>query len=778
MFRFGNGVKNLTMNNRVKLLSLIVLICITVQCSDTGSKKTTVDYVDLYIGTINPKTRGTTPVIKVPGGNVTLFPSFTPGMQDLYLADKIYGFPLGIGSLMINTGKVKIGIKENASKFDHDLETATPYYYQALLEDPDINAEFTLTENTVIFRFTLPGNETSNILLNLSGNASVEIKNNNIIEGSVTSRSRVAAANAENKNYFYAELSNPFTLSGTWKNDTISPEAKSSTGRGIGLYVGYQTSGRENLELKIGFSSKSIEEARSYIAKEIGSKSFDQIKNKAKDLWNNELNLIKIKGGTEKQRSIFYSTLYRTRALRMGNVWDTYRCAYPLQSIIKPEETIKAIQGFVKRYEETGWLPSSGAMIGNHSTAVIVDSYMKGLRDFNIEKAYEGMKKNAMQATMIPWKDEGYITELEQCYFDKGFYPALPVKEEYKVGEANKSKEKQKGDEDIYSRLPYQVKWLPETGVKEWVKEVDSWHRRQSVSVTLEHCYDDWCLAIMAKELGKEEDYKLFMKRALNYQNLYNPAIGMMAPKSADGQWIEPFDPRFSGGFAGEGYFAEANSWTYTWHVQHDVQGLINLMGGRDNFIAKLDDLFTTGRTMDKLAFLGQFPDMTGLIGMYTQGNEPAFHISYLYNYAGQPWKTQSRVRQIMDLWYDITPFGLSGDEDGGAMSSWYVFNAMGFYPQCPGRPIFDIGSPIFEETIINVGNGKKFVIEARDVTAQNKYIQSATLNGEPLNTPWFKNADLIKGGKLIFMMGPRPNKNWGSSPDVAPPSMSEPEVN
>jgi putative alpha-1,2-mannosidase len=773
MFRFGNDIKNMVMNNMVKYLLLFVLGCLTVQCSDPGSKKTPVDYVSMYIGTINPKTKGTTPVIKVPGGNISLFPLFTPEMEDLYLADKIYGFPLGIGNLMISTGKVKTGVKENASKFDHDLETATPYYYQALLEDPDINAEFTLTENTVIFRFTLPGNETSNLLLNLSGNASVEIKNNNIIEGSGSNRSRSSAANAENKNYFYAELSKPLTSCGTWQNDTIASGSKSKTGRRIGIYTSYQTIRSEILELRIGFSSKSIDEARSFITNEIGSQTFDKIKNRAKGLWNKELNLIKIKGGTEKQRSIFYSTLHRTRALRMGNVWDTYRCAYPLQSIIKPEETIKAIQGFVKRYEETGWLPSSGAMIGNHSTAVIVDAYMKGLRGFDIEKAYEGMKKNAMQATMIPWKDAGYITELEQCYFDNGFYPALPVSDEFKVTEAAKLKEKLKEDVDIYSRLPYQVKWLPETGVKEWVKEVDSWHRRQSVSVTLEHCYDDWCLAIMAKELGKEEDYKLFMKRALNYRNLFNPAIGMMAPKSADGQWIEPFDPRFSGGFAGEGFFAEANSWTYTWHVQHDVQGLINLMGGRDNFISKLDALFTTGRTMDKLAFLGQFPDMTGLIGMYTQGNEPAFHIPYLYNYAGQPWKTQSRVRQIMDLWYDTTPFGLSGDEDGGAMSSWYVFNAMGFYPQCPGRPIFDIGSPVFEKTIINVGNGKTFVIEAKDVSAQNKYIQSAALNGEPLNKPWFNNSDLVKGGKLVLIMGPRPNRNWGSSPDEAPPSIS-----
>ena len=734
------------------------------------NKKSPVDYVYLYMGTINPKTKGTTPVIKVPGGNVGLFPSFTPEIEDLYLADKIYGFPLTVGNLMINTGDLKTKTRENASKFDHDDETATPYYYQVLLEDPNINTEYTLTDNTVIFRFSIPENEKSNLLLNMVGNATLEVKDNNIIQGFTASRTRT---NSETKKYFYAELSQPASSFGTWQNDIVTSGVKVKTGTGIGLYANYQgVAHGQVIEVKMGFSSNSIEEARSFINSEIGLKSFDQVKNKAKERWNNELNLIKIKGGTEKQRSIFYSTFYRTRSLKMGNVWDTYRCAYPLQSLIKPEETLNAIRSFVKTYEETGWLPSSGAMIGNHSTAVIVDAYMKGLRNFDVEKAYAGMKKNALEATMIPWKDAGYITELEQCYFDKGFFPALPVREEIKVADPTSTKF------DPLAKMPYQISWVPEVGVKEWVKEVDPWHRRQSVSVTLEHCYDDWCLAQLAKELGKDEDYHIFMKRAHNYQNLFNPAIGLMAPKSADGNWIEPFDPRFSGGFAGEGYFAEGNSWTYTWHVQHDVQGLINLMGGNEKFINKLDALFTTGRTMDKLHFLGQFPDMTGLMGMYSQGNEPDFHIPYLYNYAGQPWKTQSKVRLIMDLWYDTTPLGLSGDEDGGAMSSWYVFNALGFYPQCPGRPIFDIGSPIFEETTINVGTGKTFVIVANNVSAQNKYIQSAQLNGIPLNKTWIKNADIVKGGKLVFQMGSRPNKSWGSSPDAAAPSMSTPTSN
>jgi len=725
-------------------------------------EKMPVDDVYMYIGAINPKTRATTPVIKVPGGTVGLFPSFAPRMTDWYLAGKISGFPLPVGSLMVNTGKMKTGIMENASRYDHDMETATPYYYQALLEDPNINTEFTVTGNTVFFRFTFPENETSDIFLNLSGNADFEIKGNTVIEGESSAR----GTRDSEKNYFYAELSKPFQSSGVWQNDTIIPDSKTLTGSKTGFYVSYPVAAScQTVEMKIGFSSNSIDEARNFVAGEIAAMSFDQVKDKAKRLWNEELSLIKVKGGTEKQRELFYTTLHRTRALRMGNVWDTYRCAYPLQDLIKPEETKKTIQKWIEKYEETGWLPSSGAMIGNHSTSVIVDAYFRGIRDFDVQKAYEGMRKNAMEATMIPWKDEMYTTELEQCYFDNGFYPALPVRKGFNPDE-------QLGK---YEKLPYQTRWFPEPGVEEWVKEVDSWHRRQSVSVTLEHCYDDWCLAQMAKELGKDDDYKLFMNRAHNYQNLFNPEIGLMAPKSADGKWIEPFDPKYSGSFAGEGYFAECNSWVYTWSVQHDVQGLINLMGGKDKFIAKLNELFETTYRMDKLQFLAQFPDMTGLMGMYSHGNEPAFHIPYLYNYAGQPWMTQNKVRQIMELWYDTTPFGLCGDEDGGAMSSWYVLNAMGLYPECPGRSIFDIGSPIFDEVTINLGNGKVFIIEAKNVSAQNKYIQSATLNGKPYNRPWINHSDIVRGGKLVFQMGSRPNKSWGSSPDVAPPSMSAP---
>lgn len=727
------------------------------------------DYVNPYIGSISPKTGGTSPTVLVPHGSVALSPLFTPGIGDKYLADKIFGFPVGPTLIMTDVGVIKTNSRDSASRFDHDMETATPYYYAVLLEDSSINLEYTISDNAVYFRFKFPQAASSNILMSMSRNASLQIIGDSAIEGSGGGGPRGGQGN---RVFFHAEFSKPLMSFGTWIGQNISQGSTTQAGDGIGAFVSYPTSGGDQVGMRVGISTTSVDEARQNLAREIPSWDFEEVKNKAKARWDQALGLIKVEGGTEEQRTTFYTALYRTMG-RKGNVWDTYRCAYPLQTIVEPAENMKAIREFVKAYIDTGWLPSSGAMIGHHSTAVIADAYMKGLHDFDVEKAYEGMRKNHMEATMIPWRDRGSITELERCYFEKGFFPALPVREDAKV--ADLERWRQDVRRLVSSQMPYQITWLPEVGVKEWVKEVDPWHRRQSVSVTLEHSYDDWCLAQMARALGKIADYELFMKRAHNYQNLFDPRIGWMAPKTADGNWVEPFDPKLSGGFAGEAYFAECNSWVYTWSVQHDVQGLINLMGGRDKFIAKLNALFTEQYVMDKPAFLGQFPDMSGLIGMYSQGNEPSFHIPYLYNYAGQPWMTQRRVRDVMKLWYNAGPFGLSGDDDGGAMSSWYVFSAMGFYPVCPGRPVYDMGSPIFDRVTINVGEGRTFVIEARNVSDRNKYIQSATLNGRPLNKPWFEHADLVRGGRLTLEMGPRPNGKWGSSPEVAPPSMSPP---
>lgn len=754
-----------------KLFPILLVLFLT-GISDFADCQEPVDYVNPNIGTIGHLLTATTPDVQVPRGMIRLIPRTTPGIRDVYLADKIYSFSvislsndfsggLGMFSLMATTGDIKVDEAANASGFDHDSERATPYYYSVMLEDYDIEVEYTATEHSAYYRFSFPENVNSNILLSLSQDAELKIVEDNIVEGYQTfGRNRGMIR----KMFFHAEFSKPLKSFGSRAGSEITPGNKEKSGSNIGMYTSYSTSKGETVQVKVGFSYISIDQARKNLEKEIADWNFERVKNSAKEIWNKALSRIQIDGGTESQRTIFYTALYRVLGRKTTNIteygqyyssfdnkihqtdghdfyqlgesWGSSRSLFPLGLILEPERQNDIIRSYIRMYEQKGWLGDAAlerrVMIGRHETATITDAYMKGFRDFDVEKAYEGMKKNAMEVTMIPWRN-GPLTVLDSVYLEKGFFPALPL------------------------------------GEKEWVPQVDRFEKRQSVSVTLEHCWDDWCLAQMAKSLNNKADYDYFMKRSYNYRNLYDSRIGFMAPKTADGKWVfdeKKLDPVWSGGQGGRDYYTETNAWTYTFHVQQDVAGLINIMGGKNNFTTKLDALFQEqfGGRGSKFEFLNQFPDGTGLIGQYNHGNQPGFHISYLYNYAGEPWKTQRRVRDIMKIWYNDGPLGICGDEDEGEISSWYVFSAMGFYPVCPGRAVYDIGSPIFEKVSINVGQNRTFIIEARNVSSKNKYIQSANLNGKPLNSPWFNHSDLVKGGILVLQMGPEPNKEWGAN--------------
>lgn len=731
-----------------------------------------VDYVNPNIGTIGHLLSATTPDVQLPRGMIRLFPGTSPGIRDTYLADKIYSFSvtsltndfsggLSMFSVMATTGKINVDPDVNASWFDHDLEKASPYYYSVLLEDYDIDVEYTATDHSAFYRFNFPDAENSNILLSMLQDSEIRIVSNNAVEGYQT-YSR--GTDRGRKLYFHAEFSKPIGSFGSWAGKELAHGEKEKTGKNIGVYTSYSNLNGEQIKVKIGFSFISTEQAGQNLEKEIADWDFERVKNNGREIWNKALSKIQIKGGTESQRTIFYTGLYRVLGRKTTNIteygkyysgfdkqihktnghdfyqlgesWGSFRSLLPLGVILEPERQNDIVRSYIRMYEQSGWLGDAGlnkrVMIARHETVTITDAYLKGFRDFNVEKAYQALKKNLTEITMIPWRN-GPLTEIDSVYFEKGFFPALPL------------------------------------GVKEWVPQVHSFEKRQSVAVTLEHCYDDWCFAQLAKSLNKNDDYDLFMKRARNYQNLYDSEIGFMAPKTADGEWVfkdKTLDPIWSGGAGGREYYTEANAWTYTFHVQHDIPGLIKLMGGEEKFIQKLDALFQEqfgGRGL-KFKYLAQFPDATGLIGQYNHGNEPGFHISYLYNYAGEPWKTQRRVREIMEIWYNDGPLGICGDEDEGELSSWYIFSSMGFYPVCPGRDVYDIGSPIFEKVTIDVGNNKTFVIEAQNVSSPNKYIQSATLNGEPLDSPRFRHSDLVKGGTLVLKMGHRPNKEWGSS--------------
>jgi predicted alpha-1,2-mannosidase len=735
------------------------------------SPKRPADYVSPNIGSIGQLLSATLPFVQVPYGMARLVPVTTPGIQDRYLADKIYGFSQGAGTLMISTGEESTEPAAYASDFDHDFETATPYYYAVDLQTWSAKAEYTATQHAGFYRFTLPASPHARISFSMDKDGELTAVGPNVLEGSQRITGTVATAvdlAKETRLYFYAEFSRPFGSYQMWRNHALQHQS-SIRGDKIGFVSTQPTTAGEQIEVRIGLSYISADQARRNLLLDAGGKNFEAVKASTRAEWDHSLGKVDVTGGTERQRTIFYTALWRSLC-RMTDIaedgryysgfdhavhnteghdfyvddglWDTFRSMHPLQLLLDGHRQEDMVRSYLRMYQQSGWIPSfpsvageQAVMIGHHADQMILDTYSKGYRNFDLQLAFEAMRKNATEATLLPWK-RGNLTPLDRVYFSEGFFPALSWGENETVGQVTAE-------------------------------------RRQAVSVTLETAYDDWTVAQVAKALGKQDDAAYFTKLAHNYQNVWNPTTRFMSPKSADGRWIEPFDPKLGGGQGGRDYTTEMDSWVYSFSVQHDPEGLIRLMGGRSAFNARIDQLFVEQYGTSKYHFLGQFPDATGLVGLYSQGNEPSLHIPYLYDFSGQPWKAQKRIRQLLEVWYGDSPLGIPGDDDGGEISSWYVLSALGFYPECPGSPVYEIGSPIFASSRITMGNGKVLAVEAHHVSAQNKYIQSATLNGKPLDKPWFAHADIATGGELVLEMGSHPNLTWGTRPEDAPPSMT-----
>jgi predicted alpha-1,2-mannosidase len=753
------------------IITAAILFAFFCANSASAQHEEPVDYVSPNIGSIGQLLTPTMPFVQVPHGMARAVPVTTPGIQDRYLADKIFGFSPGVGMVMVSTGDVSSKPADYASDFDHDFETATPYYYAADLPTWSSKAEFTATRQAALYRFTLAASPNAHIVFSLGPGSELTVAGPDSVRGSQRITGTVATAvdlNKETRLYFCAEFVKPFNSYQTWQSGELTHET-SVRGDHIGFVTTQATTAGEQFEVRIGVSYISTEQAQRNLHRDTAGKSFEAIKDGTRALWNDVLRKVSTIGGTQGQRTIFYTALWRSLG-RMTNItedgryfsgfdhtvhsadghdfyvddglWDTFRSLHPLQLLLDGHQQEDMVRSYLRMYQQSGWMPSfpsvageQAVMIGHHADQLILDTYLKGYRDFDVQLAYEAMRKNATEATMLPWSRRG-LTPLDQVYFDKGFFPALA--------------------------------W----GEKETAPEVTG-ERRQAVSVTLESAYDDWAVAEFAKVLDERQDADYFSRLAHNYENVWNPAIGFMAPKSADGHWVDHFDPKLGGGQGGRDYTTEVNSWLYSFSVQHDPEGLIHLMGGRDTFNARLDQLFLEQYGTSKFQFLGQFPDATGLVGLYAQGNEPSFHVPYLYDFSGQPWKAQKRIRQLLDVWYGDGPLGIPGDDDGGETSSWYVFSALGFYPECPGSPVYEIGSPIFNRSSITMASGKVFTILANHVSAQNKYIQSATLNNKLWSKPWFSHADIADGGTLVLEMGAHPNVTWGSRPEDAPPSMT-----
>jgi predicted alpha-1,2-mannosidase len=723
-----------------------------------------VELVNPNIGGISPLLQTTVPLVSLPNSMMRIHR--IPGN---YQAEKIEGFPFivcghrnGTAGFLMPSSGASTDLTKLKSYYDHDYEICTPYYYSVWLEDPDINLEFTVGEKSSFYRIAWNRKDVKKLSLGVTTSGSISVLDNKNVEGYELYEDKV-------KVFFCIRSEREFVTDSIWDSaGNHSTGVSSLEGTRPQTTLTFNIGEKEVVGIKMGVSFVDAAQARKNLDNDIPDWNFELLKDKGREIWNSALGKIAVKGGTKDQQIAFYTALYRTYE-RMVNIsengryysgfdnaihndndtsfynddwmWDTYRATHPLHAMINPELEALKIQSYVRMYEQSGWMPSfpilfgdNPCMNGHHSAAIIADAYFKGIRNFDILKAYEGLRKNAMEATMLPWRN-GPMCSLDTFYLEKGFFPALNV------------------------------------GETETVREVDAFEKRQAVAVTLEHSYDDWCLAQLAGALNKQDDYNYFLKRSHNYSNLFNHETSFFAPRNTAGEWVKDFDPRFSGGLGNRDYYDENNGWTYLWDVQHDVSGLIGLLGGREKFVIRLNQLFIEPLGKWKPDYLQQMPDATGNVGQYVMGNEPSLHIPYLYNYAGAPWRTQYRVRSLLDTWFTNSPFGIPGDEDGGGLSAFVVFSSIGFYPVTPGTPIFNIGSPVFTDVTIALQNNKTFRVKAKDSNRQNKYIQKATLNGKQWDKPWFSWEDIKNGGELVLEMGDRPNYAWGSDVKDAPPS-------
>ncbi len=617
------------------------------------------------------------------------------------------------------------------SAFQHENEKASPGYYSVILDDDNIKAELTATARTGFHRYTFPESKEANIILDLKNRDFVIESNLEIISDTeISGLRRSKRWAADQYVYFYAKFSKPFHSYGIALNDTLKEGINKAEGQNIRAFFQFDTKENEQIQVKIGISAVDVDGARKNLETENQGWNFEKVAENAKKDWNTFLSKIEVEGGTEKQKRIFYTGLYHTaiapnifedidkryRAVdhkvhvskgftnyTVFSLWDTFRANMPLYSIIDPARYNDFIKTFLEMYKVGGRLPQ-WELAGNY-TGVMIGYHTHSVILDGYKKGIRDFDAGlAYEAMKKRVQDIGYYSNL-------GFIPAD------KVG--------------------------------------------GSVSMVMEYAYNDWSVAQMAKLFNKTDDYEDFIYRAQSYKNMFDSSIGFMRPINSGRKWVSPFDPA-----EGSEHFVEGNAYQYSLFAPHDVNGLIELIGGDEKFIAWMDTLFTKQSAHDETAI-----DATGLIGQYAHGNEPSHHMAYLYNYAGAPWKTQAIVSEILKTMYDDKPDGLSGNEDCGQMSAWYILSAMGFYQICPGTPEYIIGSPIFDKVTIHLENGKDFTVRANQVSSENKYIQSCTLNGKPYTKSWFSHDDILNGSELVFEMGRIPNKEWGTEKEDRPAS-------
>lgn len=751
----------------------ILLTACLIACSLMAEAKDWTQYVNPLMGTQSSfelSTGNTYPAIARPWGMNFWTPQtgkMGDGWQYTYTANKIRGFKqthqpspwindYGQFSIMPITGKLEFDEEKRASWFSHKGEIATPSYYKVYLAEHDVVTEMTPTERAVLFRFTFPENEHSYIVVDAfdKGSYVKVIPEENKIIGYTTRNSGGVPENF--KNYFVIEFDKPFTYKGTFADKKLEEGNLEQKADHTGAIIGFSTRKGEIVHARIASSFISFEQAAQNL-KELGNDSFEQLAQKGNDAWNNVLGKIEVEGGNLDQYRTFYSCLYRSLLFPRkfyeftadgqpvhyspynGQVlpgymytdtgfWDTFRCLFPFLNLMYPSVNKEIQEGLINTYKESGFFPEwaspghRGCMIGNNSASVLVDAYMKGVKVDDVKTLYEGL----IHGTENVHPEVSSTGRLGYQYYNKLGY------------------------------VPYDVKI------------------NENTARTLEYAYDDWCIYQLAKALNRpKKEIELFAKRAMNYRNVFDKESKLMRGRNENGQFQSPFSPLKWGDA-----FTEGNSWHYSWSVFHDPQGLIDLMGGKKMFITMLDSVFAVPPVFDD-SYYGQviheIREMTVMnMGNYAHGNQPIQHMIYLYNYAGQPWKAQYWLRQVMDRMYTPGPDGYCGDEDNGQTSAWYVFSALGFYPVCPGTDEYVIGAPLFKKATLHFENGNNLVIDAQNNSKENLYIESLRVNGQESTRNYLKHADLLQGGTIEFKMGSHPNLNRGINDDDAPYSFSK----
>ena len=753
---------------------LLALICAVAWVAFLQARDLT-QYVNPLMGTLSSfelSAGNTYPAIARPWGMNFWTPQtgkMGDGWQYVYTAHKIRGFKqthqpspwindYGQWSLMPMVGQPVFDEEKRASWFSHKGEVALPHYYKVYLADYDVVTEFTPTERAAMFRFTFPESEQSYVAVDAFDRGSyikIEPERNRIVGYSTRNSGGVPKGF---KNYFVVVFDKPFTYRASVV-DGILTEGKLEQRAGhAGAIIGFRTRKGEVVHARVASSFISLEQAVRNLD-ELGNHSFDELVTEGREAWNKVLGRIEVEGGTLDQLRTFYSCLYRSllfpRAFyeldAEGKVvhyspyngrvlpgymytdtgfWDTFRCLFPLLNLMYPSVNKQIQEGLVNTYKESGFFPEwaspghRGCMVGNNSASVLADAWLKGVRVDDVQTLYEGL----MHGTENVHPKISSTGRWGHEYYNKLGY------------------------------VPYNV------GINE------------NVARTLEYAYDDWCILQMAKALDRpKKEQELLAKRALNYRNVFDPESRLMRGRNKDGTFQSPFSPLKWGDA-----FTEGNSWHYTWSVFHDPQGLIDLMGGDEAFVQMLDSVFTVPPLYDD-SYYGQviheIREMTVMnMGNYAHGNQPVQHAIYLYNYAGQPWKAQYWLRQVMDRMYSPTPDGYCGDEDNGQTSAWYVFSALGFYPVCPGTDEYVLGAPLFKKATLHLENGQTLVIEAPENGEGRPYVESLLQDGTPYTKNYLRHADLLKGGKLLFQMSDTPNLHRGTAREDRPYSFSDEE--